>query len=135
MACHLYECGGKPCFVYAPQVRLLGALDGLSRQARQPDYLVLVDDGSPLPIPSIIRCRSRNRIRNWNPIRILIRTQPSRRTVSRRALSRLQQAVTAPASQPAPFSASQQVHPAGGLLSSPASADAKGTGIKFPPNP
>jgi hypothetical protein len=37
-------------------VRLLGALDGLSRQARQPDYLVLVDDGSPLPIPSIIRC-------------------------------------------------------------------------------
>jgi hypothetical protein len=38
------------------QVRLLGALDGLSRQARQPDYLVLVDDGSPLPIPSIIRC-------------------------------------------------------------------------------
>lgn len=39
----------------ADQVHLLGALDALSRQTRQPDYLVLVDDGSPLPIPSIIR--------------------------------------------------------------------------------
>lgn len=46
--------------VYAPTdahlVRMLAALDRLSRQARQPDYLVLVDDGSPLAIPSIIRC-------------------------------------------------------------------------------
>lgn len=46
--------------VYAPSdvhlVRLLQALDGLSRQTRQLDYLVLVDDGSPLAIPSTIRC-------------------------------------------------------------------------------
>lgn len=39
----------------ADQVHLMAALDALSRQTRQPDYLVLVDDGSPLPIPSIIR--------------------------------------------------------------------------------
>ena len=39
----------------ADQVHLLGALDALSRQTRQPDYLILIDDGSPLPIPSIIR--------------------------------------------------------------------------------
>jgi len=38
----------------ADQVHLMAALDALSRQTRQPDYLVLVDDGSPLPIPSII---------------------------------------------------------------------------------
>ncbi len=57
--------GGRPLLavvmpVYAPTdahlVRMLVALDRLSRQARQPDYLVLVDDGSPLAIPSIIRC-------------------------------------------------------------------------------
>lgn len=40
----------------ADQVHLMAALDALSRQTRQPDYLVLVNDGSPLPIPSIIRC-------------------------------------------------------------------------------
>ena len=36
-------------------MRLVEALDKLSRQTRQPDYLILVDDGSPLAIPSIIR--------------------------------------------------------------------------------
>ena len=37
-------------------MRLVEALDKLSRQTRQPDFLILVDDGSPLAIPSIIRC-------------------------------------------------------------------------------
>ena len=37
-------------------VRLMEALNKLSQQTRQPDYLILVDDGSPLAIPSIIRC-------------------------------------------------------------------------------
>ena len=37
-------------------VRLMEALNKLSQQTRQPDYVILVDDGSPLAIPSIIRC-------------------------------------------------------------------------------
>ena len=51
---------------FAPQgdiMRLVEALDKLSRQTRQPDYLILVDDGSPLDIPSIIRCAGHSKIR------------------------------------------------------------------------
>ena len=57
--------GGRPTIgvvipVYARTqgdvVRLMEALNRLSQQTRQPDYLILVDDGSPLAIPSIIRC-------------------------------------------------------------------------------
>lgn len=56
--------GGRPliavvvpvyCTRNVDQTHLMCALDALSRQTRQPDYLVLVDDGSPLRIPSIIR--------------------------------------------------------------------------------
>lgn len=55
--------GGRPliavvvpvfCAHSHDQTHLMAALDALSRQTRQPDYLVLVDDGSPLCIPSII---------------------------------------------------------------------------------
>lgn len=36
-------------------IRLIQALDKIAKQTRQPDFLVLVDDGSPVIVPDMIR--------------------------------------------------------------------------------